>query len=119
MATKAYLTLDRGTKDKPKNPPVIVIDESVEPTKSDEMRYKTYISLGYPERRKSAARVAAMTDKADNLNKEEFLESIKDYPEAVKAFNDEMNKKKGKNFMVAKSKANAIVKQAKEAKEKK
>lgn len=119
MATKAYLTLDRGTKAKPKNPPVIVIDESVEPTKSDEMRYKTYISLGYPERKKSAARAIAMTDKADNLNKAEFLESIKEYPEAVEAFNKEMNKKKGKNFMVAKSEAMKIVKQAKETKAKK
>ena len=110
-AATQFLTVDAKKK-------VVIINRDVAPAAGDAVLLTSYIAAGYTQRDYSPARAKAMKKNADGLNKEKLIEKLKDYPEAKKIYDDEMAKE-NKNFLRAKSKALAKVKEIEEGKGKK
>ena len=107
-AATQFLTVDAKKK-------VVIINRDITPAAGDQVLLTSYLAAGYTQRDYSPARAKTMKDNADGLNKEKLLKKLDDYPEAKKIFEDEMAKP-NKNFLRAKSKALAKVKEIEEAK---
>lgn len=110
-AATQFLTVDTKKK-------VVIINRNIAPAAGDTVLLTSYLAAGYTQRDYSPARAAAMKKNADGLDKVKLLEKLEKYPEAKKIYDEEMAKK-DKNFLRAKSKALAKVKEIDEAKAKK